>query len=1380
MRRILTLVACLLLPLGALAQDADNAEDEDRGFIAGLLERALGGDGRIVRIVGFAGALSSTATIDEITIADGDGIWLTLDDVAMTWNRRALLRGTIDIQELRAARIDLPRLPVTEPGIDVPNAEASPFALPDLPAAIVIAQLDIATLALGAPVLGETADLSLSGMASLAGGAGDVTLIAQRIDGSQANFNLAASYANDTRALGIDLDISEAAGGLISGLMDLPGRPSVSLKVAGDGLLSDFAATLDLRTDGAPRLLGTLALQSEADGPMAFDVDVNGDVTALFLPQYAEFFGPDVSLNAQGNQDSDGALQLDSFALDTRALRLGGQAALNRDGWPTLLDITGQVSDPNGDAVLLPAGGEETRIDAADLTVSFDASDSNALTAAIRIAGLDRSDVKAGAVTMNMDGTLSGDVNAIGALQVRVDLDASDLGFADPALAGAVGAVVRGGLDVGYGDDAPLRLGNLSLRGAAWDLGGNVVIQSLSQDFATTFDVALNTPDLSAFADLAGLALDGAGSISASGTAALGGFFDVELNGTTQDLALGIEQADAVLAGTTNVGLSARRDETGTFLDALTLNNAALAADVSAQLQSGASDARFDIRLNDASQVVPELSGPLTVNGTALQTGEDWDMSAALAGPLDATANVDAQITGGDVNIDLSAAVPDLQPLVPAISGGATISAKAVQSDGAWDFDTTLQGPFDSAATASGRFADGVLSTTYTAFLPSLDPFVPDIPGAVSLTGTVQQVPQGWEFDTNVSGPYASSARTRGQFLDGVLRADYTANLPNISDVAPGVPGAASVRGNVQQVPEGWEFTTNLSGPYDSTGNVSGSYKAARLATAFQVAVPNLSSLAPGVSGALEVDGTLAQLDDGWSVETEISGPYNSTGTVDGTFGGAGTIARYALQMPEVGALVPQMSGAAAITGTATQGPRGFDIDAAFQGPSGTTANVQGLVGADGQLALDARGQAQLGLINPFIAPRSITGPVSFDLTVDGPPELGSVQGQITTQGTRIAMPNLPLSFSDLSGAVSLSRGQAQLDLNGQVTEGGAIRISGPIALSGDFAGQLAVALNSVVVTDNVLYNSILDGDISVNGPLTGGARIAGTVNVGETNVLVPASTVSTLGTIPEITHIGETRPSMQTRDRAGLIKQETTPTSTGTSTPYPLDITVNVPSRIFVRGRGLDAELGGSLRIEGTSDNTVSTGEIELIRGRLNVLSKRFDLDVGRVQFQGRFVPYIRFLATTPIENGTATITVEGPADDPEVIFSATPEAPQDQVLAQIFFGRDISQLTAFQALQLASAVATLAGNGGETLMSRLRGSIGVDDLDVVADEEGNAELRAGKYLSDNVYTDITVGGKDGPELSLNIDLTPTVTVRGTVASDNSTGIGIFVEKDY
>ncbi|MFL4470397.1 translocation/assembly module TamB domain-containing protein [Tateyamaria armeniaca] len=301
---------------------------------------------------------------------------------------------------------------------------------------------------------------------------------------------------------------------------------------------------------------------------------------------------------------------------------------------------------------------------------------------------------------------------------------------------------------------------------------------------------------------------------------------------------------------------------------------------------------------------------------------------------------------------------------------------------------------------------------------------------------------------------------------------------------------------------------------------------------------------------------------------------------------------------------------------------------------------------------------------------------------------------------------------------------------------------------------------------------------MSINGALTGGARIAGTINVGETTVQVPASTVSTLGSIPDITHIGATRPVMRTRARAGLIRETTS--SGGRGVAYPLDITVNAPSRIFVRGRGIDAELGGGLRITGSSADTISTGQIDLIRGRLSILNKRFELDEGRVELQGRFEPFLRLVAATSTSSGTARIIVEGAVDDPAVTFEATPEAPQDQVLAQIFFGRDISQLSAFQALQLASAVARLAGQGGEGVVSQLRGSFGLDDLDVTTDEDGNAAVRAGKYISENVYTDVTVGGTEGPEVSLNIDLTPNITARGSVAADGSTGVGIFIEKDY
>ena len=52
--------------------------------------------------------------------------------------------------------------------------------------------------------------------------------------------------------------------------------------------------------------------------------------------------------------------------------------------------------------------------------------------------------------------------------------------------------------------------------------------------------------------------------------------------------------------------------------------------------------------------------------------------------------------------------------------------------------------------------------------------------------------------------------------------------------------------------------------------------------------------------------------------------------------------------------------------------------------------------------------------------------------------------------------------------------------------------------------------------------------------------------------------------------------------------------------------------------------------------------------------------------------------------------------------------------------------------------------------------------------------------YLSDNVYTAVTVGGDGGADVSLNIDLTPNVTARGSFSSDGTSSLGVFFERDY
>lgn len=92
-------LALLLVPLPAFAQS------DDRSYLTALLEDNLSGAGRKVTITGFAGALSSRARIDELTIADDAGIWLTLRDVSLDWNRSSLFAGAVSVNELSAGEI---------------------------------------------------------------------------------------------------------------------------------------------------------------------------------------------------------------------------------------------------------------------------------------------------------------------------------------------------------------------------------------------------------------------------------------------------------------------------------------------------------------------------------------------------------------------------------------------------------------------------------------------------------------------------------------------------------------------------------------------------------------------------------------------------------------------------------------------------------------------------------------------------------------------------------------------------------------------------------------------------------------------------------------------------------------------------------------------------------------------------------------------------------------------------------------------------------------------------------------------------------------------------------------------------------------------------
>ena len=92
--------------------------------------------------------------------------------------------------------------------------------------------------------------------------------------------------------------------------------------------------------------------------------------------------------------------------------------------------------------------------------------------------------------------------------------------------------------------------------------------------------------------------------------------------------------------------------------------------------------------------------------------------------------------------------------------------------------------------------------------------------------------------------------------------------------------------------------------------------------------------------------------------------------------------------------------------------------------------------------------------------------------------------------------------------------------------------------------------------------------------------------------------------------------------------------------------MTVKAPQRIFVRGRGLDTEFGGELRLAGPVSAIAASGAFRMVRGRLDILTQRIAFDRGVVTFAGDLDPMLDFSGST--RSGNVTITVTVPAAPP------------------------------------------------------------------------------------------------------------------------------------
>lgn len=1422
------MLAAWLLPAPTLAQDSER----DRGILQAFLEDNLSAAGRDIRIVGFAGALSGRATIEELTIADSEGVWLTLRGAVLDWNRSALLAGRLEVTELSAEALIMPRAPVAAaPQAPAPAASGSAFSLPDLPVAINIGNLALDRVELGESLLGQDAVLRLAGTGQLSGGSGSAEVNLERIDDRQGEIELAGSYDNDSRDLALDLRVQEGEDGIAANLLDLPGQPAILLQVSGDDPIDDFQADIRLATDGEDRLAGTVTLGTETgdDGTTRrISADIGGDIAPVFAPQYRPFFGPDINLRLRAVAMPDGEQVLESLDLRARSITLAGSGAIGADGWPRLLDLQGRIADPEGAPVRVPLGEGGTELDSADLSLQYDqAADETWNFRAEARDAVQADGTEIDTLGLRASGRITtpqGDTR--GSVDGRLELNADGLYLPDPRLMAAVGEALSGTMSFDWTDGSPLRLSGIDLSGADYGLTGAVALDQPEEglDLLADVDMALAAQDLSRFAPLAGVPLTGSAQLGISGELApVAGLVDLRFDGGTTDLAVDQPQVDPLLAGEGRLALRVVRETKGTRVEGLRIatDHATITGD--AQLGEEDVDFNLDARVDDVARIAPEMQGAatLTAQGEGSYTALDLRADAALPGQSALT--LQGQLTALDSAPRLAAqarvqlgALSDYSALAGRDLGGA-LTARA---------DVAL-----ALSDMTGRIDLRADTTDLALDQPQIDPL---LAGDGRLVARLSRDQTGAQVeDLNIATDHATITGN-GRFGDEGGRFDLNARLPEVSIIAPGLEGSASLTAQGNGTGSAWDLSADATLPGETElgwqGRVSELDSAPQLAGQLSARVGALSAYSTladrrlGGAVSADADVSLALEDLAGSVDLDLRTQSPSinlplvdnilsgdgeltvqvrrnaegrvtvenarlslpelTGQVEGTSGRQGDSLTASLRLRNGGLLAPELSGPVTIEGTAQRDNGTWRVDVDGGASGGTTLATNGTLAADFSRAdLDLSGRVPLALANARLRPRAVNGIATYDLRLSGPLALSSLSGRIETTDARLAVPDLALALEGIDTRIDLSGGRAQVQAGTAVSTGGRLQVSGSVGLSAPFNADLAVEAQTVGLREARLFETTADGTVTLRGPLTGGAQIAGLIDLGPAELRIPASSGASFTDLPGLRHVNEPPEVRRVRQWAGLVEQPGTGGAGGSAAgrrAFPIDLTIRAPSRIFVRGRGLDAELGGQLRLQGTTADLVPQGRFELIRGRFDILGQRLVLNEGFVNLQGSFDPYLRFTATTEASDATVTLGLEGVASEPELLLSSVPSLPEDEILSLLLFGRDITEISPLQALRLANALRTLSGRGGAGITGRLRESLALDDLDVSTDADGTVQARAGKYLSENIYSDVVVNGVGDTEINLNLEVSPSVTVRGRLRSDGDTGVGVYYERDY
>ena len=1405
--------------------------ENDQGFLAGLISRALSTPTSEVHIGGVDGALSSAATIHDIVISDRDGVWLRLDTARIEWRRTALVFRRLEIDKLAIGHLEILRKPV--PSI-TPVKDADKPILPELPVKVEIKTFTLADLDLGKAILGTAFRATATGDTKLGSPTEGLVfnLDGRRLD-SPGTVVAALGYVPSGNALTVKVDLDEPSGGILSKVGHIPGEPPVRFHFAGDGTLDAFTAGLDFRAGPTIDAVGTVGLHRHDTG-RDLTVDLGGHLGPLLPAPAASIFEGQTALTGKTRIGDDGAVALEGLTLASHLARLDARGTYGTD---RMLDVSLIAKAVPNDGDVSKAG------DASIRKLSFDGTVKGPIAAPTIAATLSLADARLPEGSLaTLEATFAAIPNGeVLDTATRVSLDgrmiATGIVPRDAALARAIG----GGA-------------TLSLEGVT-DMAGNGTfrrIEARTPTVGMTYvgDLSPNriaghiggdAGDLSRFGDLAGLHLAGRATAGIDVDGSLkNGTVRAYIAAEAKDLSTGLAAVDRLSGGHVTFAGKIARSGDRYSLDGIAIDGAHVSARMAGMLEPRAADLTAHVALPDLVHADPALTGHASADLHVTGGLEHPDVSfvasldaatamgrpiphlalvATVADPRGAMKTkltldgmVDAKPASGLVAIARRADASGYD--VSALD--IAIGSVSLHGSGGIDADNLARGSLNLAA---GNLDDlSPLMLTRLGGSLSLDATLSTADGgqAVVLKGSGADIRALGAAVHRVTLRADASDLYRRPVLDADARIDQaTIGGQTIATVSFGAKGTPT-RSTVDLTARAAGFDLAASGAIVPGADTRldlmhlSARRGGRSITLLQPATIKLARrgaeverMAIGIDGGrVTIDGLIGKTLD-LAVDAKAI-PLSAVDIVEPGMGLGGVVDADAHLVGKAGApegpyrirvkrlVAPRMKSAGvppldiAATGRLNGGRA--SLDAKIDAGSKLTVTVAGTLPLDpgGAFDLSMRGRIDAAIANAQLGPsgRGVTGIALVDAKLGGTMAVPRISGGATMDGGTfrdvllgVRLDSIAAKLVARGDRVVIERLTAVTPNDGTLTATGQVNVDP----SAGFPGQVRVRGHQAQLVSSSLITATSDLAIDISGALARDPRVSGRVDVTHVDVGIPDRLP---GTLKPIDGIGHVNAPGNVRARLALADQKARQGagSKGRAALFDarLDVVVAAPNRIFVRGRGVDAELGGELRVSGTTNRPTPNGAFDLRHGTISALGKTLTFTKGKLTFTGDLMPELDFAAEIQATGVKAQIAVTGPAAAPVFAFTSTPELPQDEVLSRVLFQKPSGSLSGFQALQLAQAAAQFSG-GGDGAFESVRKSLGLDALDVGAGAGGGASVGLSRAISDRVSIGVKTGATaDQTGISADVDVTKHVRVQSDVRSNGSTSVGVGTELEY